>query len=87
MIKRICDLLIRMLEKHGELVLAWNGVKTAFYRLNSGCQNGIMICLKSSEISNHPHPKPPTQRNRRHGVGLPEGQHLTLLPMAGNPYR
>ena len=45
MIKRICDLLIRMLEKHGELVLAWNGVKTAFYRLNSGCQNGIINCL------------------------------------------
>lgn len=27
MIKRICDFLIRLLEKHGELVLAWNGVK------------------------------------------------------------
>ena len=47
MIKRICDLLIRMLEKHGELVLAWNGVKTAFYRLNSACQNGITNCLKT----------------------------------------
>jgi hypothetical protein len=25
--KRICDFLVRLLEKHGELVLAWNGVK------------------------------------------------------------
>lgn len=27
MIKRISELIIRLLEKHGELVLVWNGVK------------------------------------------------------------
>lgn len=25
--KRICDFIIKLLEKHGELVLVWNGVK------------------------------------------------------------
>ena len=27
MMKRICEIIIKLLEKHGELVLAWNGVK------------------------------------------------------------
>ena len=25
--KRICDFIVRLLEKYGELVLVWNGVK------------------------------------------------------------
>ena len=25
--KRICEIIISLVEKHGELVLAWNGVK------------------------------------------------------------